>query len=173
MKFKRKLKSQYNEIQARSYFSHHDDSGTFQNTFKFEYFFKMPPFSLELFPAGAPRSFSFIRSTALGPVSEPPITCEELSPRALRMSWWPLPRNPPSFHRKKMKSFLQCLSTGVFLRTLGFCPQQLRLNCLLDCLESQVAPLFLFVHSFLWDLHLKVNGNLPWLIYSTKFVEHL
>lgn len=55
----------------------------FQNIFKFEYFFKMLPFSLELFPAGAPRSFSFMRSTALGPVLEPPITCEELSPRAL------------------------------------------------------------------------------------------
>ena len=32
----------------------------FQNIFKFEYFFKMLPFSLELFPAGAPRSFSFM-----------------------------------------------------------------------------------------------------------------
>ena len=77
----------------------------FQNIFKFEYFFKMLPVSLKHFPAGAPRSFSFLRSTALGPVSEPPVTCEELSPRALQISRWPLPRNPPSFHRKKNEVF--------------------------------------------------------------------
>lgn len=97
----------------------------FQNIFKFKYFFKMLPLSLEPFPAGAPSSLSFLRSTAVGPVSEPPITGEELSPRALLMSQRPLPRNPPSFHRKKKKkSFLQSPSTGVFLRTLGFCPRR-------------------------------------------------
>ena len=63
----------------------------------------MPPLSLVPFPAGTPRSFSFLRITAVGPVSEPPVIGEELSPRALLMPQRPLPRNPPSFHRKKKK----------------------------------------------------------------------
>lgn len=142
----------YNEIPPHSHFSHHDDSGTFsKHFFKFKYFLEMLSFSLEYFPAGAPRPFSLLGSAAPGPVSEPPITRVELSLRAPLMSQEPLPRYPPTFYSKKKTVFpLHCLSTGVFLRTMGFCTQHIRLSCPLDYLESKVSPPFLFLLSFHW-----------------------
>ena len=68
----------------------------------------MLSFSLEYFPAGAPRPFSLLGSAAPGPVSELPITRVDLSLRAPLMSQEPLPRNPPTFYSKKKKN---CVSS--------------------------------------------------------------